>query len=233
MLSYVAATTFSLLPAIGRNAAKLGEVADYMGWLRRNFGRIRPMSSRERLWETIAARIDATTTQGVELGVAFGYSSDWWLRRISAPQLVWDGYDRFTGLPRAWRQFTHKGAFDAGGKPPRIDDSRVTWHVGDVEDQLPGLRLNRGDAGTGRVLVLFDLDIFEPSRVAWDLLKDQLRPGDVLYFDEAFDDDERRLLDEHILPWGSFTLIGASPLALALEVRLVGSADKQAIVSAS
>jgi hypothetical protein len=72
---------------------------------------------------------------------------------------------------------------------------------------------------TQQFVILFDLDIFEPSLAAWDHLKSSLRPGDLLYFDEAFDSDERRLLDEHILPTGSFECIGATPTALALQVK--------------
>ena len=97
-----------------------------------------------------------------------------------------------------------------------IDDMRVTWHVGDVEDTLKDLILDRNESQ--QFVVLFDLDLFEPSRAAWDHLRDSLRPGDLLYFDEAFDADERKLLNELILPVGKYEYIGATPLALGLQV---------------
>ena len=45
-------------------------------------------------------------------------------------------------------------------------------------------------------LVLFDLDIYEPTAFAWEVISAHLRAGDVMYLDEAFDGDERRVLDE-------------------------------------
>ena len=62
------------------------------------------------------------------------------------------------------------------------------------------------------------MDIYEPSLVAWNYLRVHLRVGDLLYFDEAFDQDERRMLTEVILPSGKFKFIGASHLSLALKV---------------
>jgi hypothetical protein len=52
-------------------------------------------------------------------------------------------------------------------------------------------------------LILFDLDICEPTAIAWNALSSALRPGDLLYFDGAFDRDERRVLGEMVLPSGS------------------------------
>ena len=68
-------------------------------------------------------------------------------------------------------------------------------------------------------MVLFDLDIYEPSKVVWEHFRMFLRPGDLLYFDEAFDRDERHLLDHLVLPSGRFQLIGSTPMALAIEVQ--------------
>jgi hypothetical protein len=64
--------------------------------------------------------------------------------------------------------------------------------------------------------------VYEPSKVAWDWLRPHLRPGDILYFDEAFDADERRLLDDTVLPAGTFDYIGATDMNLALEIRTLG-----------
>jgi hypothetical protein len=47
--------------------------------------------------------------------------------------------------------------FDAGGTPPEITDSRLTWHIGTIEDTLPRLELD----ATCRLFVLFDLDLYE------------------------------------------------------------------------
>jgi hypothetical protein len=134
--------------------------------------------------------------------------------------VVWHGFDRFTGLPRAWREY-EQGTFDAGGKPPAIDDERAHWHVGDVQDTLGAVDL--AAARDAQWLVLFDLDIYEPTVFAWEVINAHLRPGDVIYLDEAVDRDERRVLDEMILPSIGCEYVGATPFALGLVVtRPVG-----------
>jgi hypothetical protein len=157
---------------------------------------------------------------GLEFGVAFGFATRWWLGH-HGPELIvsWDGFDRFTGLPRSWHGLP-AGAFDAGGKTPAISDERITWHVGEVERTISAVDPVKFAAG--RRLAYFDFDLYEPTKVAWDWIKPHLRIGDILYFDEAFDADERRLLNEDVLPSGRYDAIGATALSLALVVREVG-----------
>ncbi|UUY04102.1 hypothetical protein LRS13_00815 [Svornostia abyssi] len=80
------------------------------------------------------------------------------------------------------------------------------------------LELDLDEVATGSRLILFDLDLYEPTLVAWNVLGPLLKPGDVLYFDEAIDDDERRILNEELLPSGKFEYVGASSLGLGLVV---------------
>lgn len=207
---------FRLSPRLRYKMANIGDVADYVSWVTANFGAFEPSATREDLWELMRSRLGSGRVRGAEFGVAWGYGSGWWLDHVDDPAFRWDGFDRFTGLPRAWRKLD-AGHFDADGTPPPIDDSRVTWHVGDVEDHIDDLEINRTQ--TDQLVILFDLDIFEPSLVAWEYLRPHLRSGDILYFDEAYDSDERRLLDEHVLVAGDFELIGATPMALALVVK--------------
>jgi hypothetical protein len=192
-----------------------GEIANYVSWVTEVFGNTGFLPTREKLWEQMAQKVSQGQTRGIEFGVAFGYGSDWWLKRFPKASLRWDGFDRFTGLPRAWRDLD-AGTFDAEGRTPDIDDQRVTWHVGDVEDKLKDLTLDRDEEM--QLVVLFDLDIFEPSLTAWEYIRDSLRQGDLLYFDEAFDADERRLLNEHILPSGKFECVGATSTGLGLQI---------------
>jgi hypothetical protein len=212
---HLAARVFSRSKRVRRKFANIGEIADYVDWLREHFGDVHLAMRREEVWEALASRVHAERVLGMEFGVAWGYGSGWWLERLPSRQLHWDGFDRFTGLPRAWRDLD-SGHFDAGGNTPDIDDDRVTWHVGDVEDHLADLDLDR--TTPGQAVVLFDLDIFEPSLAAWNHIRGSLRPGDLLYFDEAFDLDERRLLTDHVLPSGSFEFVAATPLTLGLAV---------------
>jgi hypothetical protein len=207
---------FALSASLRRKVTNMGEVADYYSWVTEHFGDVRPVRYREELWSMMSRRLSPGTARGIEFGVAWGYGTSWWLRHITDEGLRWDGFDRFTGLPRSWRDLP-LGHFDTDGKPPAIADNRVTWHVGDVEERLTDLNLDRDPSS--QFVILFDLDVFEPSLAAWQHICGNLRPGDLLYFDEAFDRDERHLLDHFVLPSGRFEYVGSTPLALALAVQ--------------
>jgi hypothetical protein len=210
------ARAFASSSMLRRKMKNAGDVADFVDWQLDRFGTSHIYSRREDLWEGLMRRLDSSEPLTVlEFGVAWGYSTQWWLARLEDPNVVWHGFDRFTGLPRPWRGL-RAGAFDAEGKPPEISDARLRWHVGDVEERLP--ELPTSDLERARRLVLFDLDIYEPTAVAWSYLAPWLRAGDLLYFDEAMDDDERKVLDELVLPTGAVEYIGATASALALVV---------------
>jgi hypothetical protein len=53
----------------------------------------------------------------------------WWSQHLSQPDATLVGFDRFEGLPEDWRQGRESGRFKTG-KPPRIDDSRVSFQIG-------------------------------------------------------------------------------------------------------
>jgi len=201
---------------------EVGEIARYLHWLGDNFAVAKIYGRRERLWEEMGRQLEGDEFRGIEFGVAWGYLTQWWFRRYTNNLIAWDGFDRFTGLPRKWRNLD-KGAFDAKGNPPAIKDGRITWHIGDVDDKIQDLEFP-GDRNY-RLVVFFDLDIFEPSYVAWQKALPELREGDMLYFDEAFDLDERRLLNEYVFPSGTFKFVGATYRALALEVIEITSTN--------
>ncbi len=215
---YGAVRLFRASSRLRQKMVNVGEIADFVGWMGANFSDAAVVPTREKLWDLMVRRLSQPAIRGVEFGVAFGYSTEWWLTRLPGSGVSWDGFDRFTGLPRAWRDLP-AGAFDNQGQPPDLADPRVVWHVGDVENTITDLIVDR--TTPQQLVVLFDLDIFEPSLRAWEHLRDSLRPGDLLYFDEAFDDDERLLLDRHILPAGRYQCVGATPTALALQVEAV------------
>ncbi len=213
-----AARVFRSVGPVRRAATLTGQIADYTTWQIDHFGTDwRLVARREELWHQMAERLRPTRpVLVIELGVAWGYATHYWLDSLVAERsdLEWHGFDRFTGLPRAWRRFP-AGAFAADG-PPAIDDPRVHWYVGDVEDTLEELDLSAYP--DHQKLVLFDLDLYGPTAVAWQKLAPVLGPGDLLYFDEALDMDERRVLDEEVLPSGTYDHLGSTSLSLALEV---------------
>lgn len=206
---------FSFRP-IRRKIARIGEVAEYLDWVDTTFpGNAVLHSRRERLWKAIHASLAPNSIRGFEFGVAWGYATEWWLREV--PQISrWDGFDRFSGLPRAWRQLPAGTFSTEDGLPPEISDPRVFWSVGNIEDTISTLDTSR--KLNEKWVVLFDLDLFEPSLAAWTAITGSLRTGDVIYFDEAFDREERHLIVHSVLKQHDFTVIGLTPLALALRV---------------
>lgn len=212
----MAAKAFRRSPVLRNRVRNAGEIADFIDWQTERLGDAKVYRSREKLWTEMAKRIDPDRSwHGVEFGVAWGYATEWWLRRLPLTS-SWDGFDRFTGLPRGWRE--HKpGAFDTGGQPPDISDPRVRWHIGDVEETTRDLDVDSITNG-GR-LVLFDLDIYEPTAAAWEAVQPLLQPGDLLYFDEAMDPGERRVLNEFVLPAKEIAYIGCTSMGLGLEIR--------------
>lgn len=212
-----AARLFRASSMLRNKTANVGDIADFIDWQHRVyasppafFGR------REKLWERLAKRLDPNRPLvALEFGVAWGYATNWWLCRLGGRDVVWHGFDRFTGNPRAARAL-RRGAWDAGGEPPAIEDERVRWHVGDVEDTFGEIDL--AAVRDSQWLILFDLGFYEPTAFVWEVISAHLRPGDLMYLDEAAESEERRVLDEMILPSNICEPIGATPLALGLAV---------------
>ncbi len=194
-----------------------GSIAEYTFWLESQFGKVHIRNSRETLWLEVINQKEKQLVC-IELGVAWGYTTQWWLERTGNQIHSWDGFDLFTGLPNRWRYFP-AGTFSAEGKTPEIYDSRVKWHVGDVKETTQSFQPNVSESQT--IVVLFDLDLYDASLDSWINLRSLLRPGDLLYFDEAFDLDERKLIVEHVLTTFNCTLFAVSWAALVLEIESV------------
>ena len=92
----------------------------------------------------------------------------------------------------------------------------MRWHVGDVKDTLG--TVDFAAARDAQWLVLFDLGRYEPTAFAWEVISAHLRPGDLVYLDEAAHPDERRVLDEMILPSIDCETVGTTPYALGLVI---------------
>ena len=205
-----------------RNAVQFGQSLEYSLWVIRKFGTDTVFfATRERLWHRMLSCLRQDSQVSVlEFGVAYGYTPKWWLPRCTLIN-KWYGFDTFTGLPCAWRHFA-VGAFDADGRPPALSDPRIEWIVGRIEDTVSASRIeatcSTEKARTQRVFI-FDLDLYEPTRHAAEFVFPRLQEGDILYFEEAADWVERRVLLEE-MPKASkpLMLIGATPMALAMQV---------------
>jgi hypothetical protein len=230
-MAHAAITVCRALPRrVLRNVAAFAQSLEFADWVLREFGaQSRFVSTRERLWSRMReAMVPDGETVALEFGVAYGYATRWWLEHVEGISR-WHGFDTFSGLPEAWRHFP-AGAFDADGRPPEIDDSRVSWVVGRVEETVTRdvVRAALFDGAGDRrpCLCLLDLDLYVPTRHVISVLAEELQAGDILYFDEAADLDERRVLLELMKTMDhELELIAASPVGLALRVAAGGAGE--------
>lgn len=207
-----------------RNMSDLIQSLEFACWVAGRFGRGASfVPTRDRLWKRMIGTLDKDARVTVyEFGVAYGHVTRWWLSHCGFIG-NWYGFDVFTGLPKPWRHFK-AGAFSAGGNPPEIQDSRIEWIVGKVEETVSPAIIRKSADGrdrTQRVFIL-DLDLYEPTRHVLEQLFPLLKEGDVLYLDEAAYWDERAALLEMMnrvpVP---LELIGATPVAIALRVAKI------------
>jgi hypothetical protein len=178
------------LAPLVRRFATLHDHARFEEFLRsvdteRRSGDYRHFVTRAEHWNYLAELLrDRFSTEVIyEFGVANGNGARFWLDAL--PHTAYHGFDTFTGMPESYRQLP-VGILDVGGSPPFPSSDRVSWHVGLVEDTLDGVEF----ASRSNRLFVLDLDLYGPTRVVLDRLQKHLHSGDVLYFDEAFDNDE-------------------------------------------
>lgn len=213
-VAYALARVLNIVPRAAQTIDTIGSVVGFRRWCRMMGAQT--YTTREKLWkETVLTRLSQgdSSISIFEFGVAYGEATRWWLGNLPNPTLKFAGFDLFTGLPTAWRDLP-AGAFDAKGKPPEINDERVTWYVGDVGTTVKEIDWSHHQ---GRNFFIFDLDLFTPSLAVWEEIQNRMKPGDLLYFDEAFDIDERLLLKTYLLPTNRFEMLGASPFGLVLQ----------------
>ena len=201
-----------------------GQLVDYMIWAKSISIDVKFFGTRKNLLRKVFESHDGEICLVVELGVARGALTKWGLKTFVSPNYSWIGFDSFVGLPNDWvrngQVYLSRGAFSTGGQVPKILDNRLSFVVGDVMatcKQIPELLSNRTD---GKVLIIFDLDLFEPSLAAWKEISPHLHHGDLLYFDQAFDmEGERLLIDKYIMKEKNVELVGTSVIGCVIEIR--------------
>ena len=135
----------------------------------------------------------------------------------------WEGFDTFAGLPEPWKragvEVMDSGAFapsDADDRFPNIESScPIVWHEGLIGDTITALERSRNEI----LLVLIDVDLLDPTRdiLGWMLLHGA--PGDIIYFDEAFDPfNEGLALSEATTAGLRFETLGYTDSGLAIRV---------------
>jgi hypothetical protein len=118
-------------------------------------------------------------------------------KSLTTRKFEYHGFDSFQGLPKKWRNF-EKGASTTKGVISAINNSNLTFHVGLIENTL-NENLAQQILTGNQLVIFFDLDLFSPSFHAYSFIRPHLKRGDILYFDEARDTDERKLLEMHVM----------------------------------
>jgi hypothetical protein len=119
--------------------------------------------------------------QILEFGVFKGGTIDYIAR--TRPDREIHGFDTFEGLPAGWSGMGYDtGAFSAGGRLPRVRNN-VRLHKGLFDVTLPVWI-----AGNDRPVALIhvDCDLYSSAKTVLALLRDRIKPGLIIVFDEYF-----------------------------------------------
>ncbi len=201
-----------------RIASDIGEIASFHLFIRERFSESRFFLTREAL-----ARHCLTEYAPIrlyEFGVASGEFCRFLLRKGSK-DLIYFGFDTFSGLPSDWERggitYLPKGAFNQNGKLPKIKNSRVNFIKGLTEDNLSELEVLMNE--TSNRMFILDMDLLKPTQILFDFIYPKLLPGDIIFFDQAFDShNERKIIIESVLTNPALMLVGVSGIAAAFLV---------------
>jgi hypothetical protein len=129
----------------------------------------------------------------------FGVYSGWTINKLAElrPDVRFDGFDSFHGLPSEWNGHLIK-YFDRKGIPPDVR-SNVSLHIGTFEETLPGF----ASSVSGVAFINIDCDIYESTATIFRELGGRITEGCVLVFDEyfcyhSFEQHERRAFAEFL-----------------------------------
>lgn len=153
-------------------------------WFQANGFRFTPLyANRYELYSALARDIADERVLYLEFGVYQGASLRAWSQLLRNPQSELHGFDAFEGLPETWNAYNPQGKFDTKGALPQIDDPRVAFHVGLFHETLPDFVAPERE----RLLVHIDADLYSSTKYVLESMKDAIRPGTILLFDEFYD----------------------------------------------
>lgn len=120
----------------------------------------------------------------LEFGVANGGSFRWWVDQIKSQDVIFYGFDTFTGLPEDWGHFK-KGDMSNGNNPPMIgNDQRHHFFQGLFQQTLPGFISTHIQDLNKRLVIHMDADLFSSTLYVLTSLAPFLKSGDIIIFDE-------------------------------------------------
>ena len=136
---------------------------------------------RFMLHDALLEQIGEQPINYFEFGVAGGNMIRHWSAKQQHPDSLFTGFDSFEGLPESW-EGKGEGHFDQKGNFPQIDDERVRFVKGWFQDSV-GAAL-RDARFEGMSVYHLDADLFSSTLFVLFQIHDQLKPGDLLIFDE-------------------------------------------------
>lgn len=120
----------------------------------------------------------------LEFGVWRGGTMGWWLNRLGRDSTLY-GFDSFEGLPEDWNLEHKTGQFDCQGKLPQLAAPNLRfikgWFEATVESFLATTSLKE------RLVIHMDADLYSSTVFVLRSMKDAMRPGTILIFDEYWD----------------------------------------------
>lgn len=204
---------FLSVKKISYSVTSFAEAVDFRLWSNDKFGPVKYFRTKNKLLEYLVETVNKWSEIEIyEFGVAFGETAQK-LNSTLDIKAKYFGYDTFEGLPTPWRRLP-VGALTTYGEIPQIQNINFCFHKGLIQETLP---LTFVDSDRPKVFI-FDLDLFEPTLFAWNYISRYLNSGDILYFDEAFDKDERVILENYVLNNIKYSVLGISVLGLVLIV---------------
>ena len=194
-----------------------GDVSRFLLWQYSEFRELKIYVTKKSHFKRVIEEAKSSNKlfEVFEFGVAHGYTTSYFLNSDKkAPGYIstYRGFDTFLGLPSGYRGFK-AGSFSNNGKFPDLESPKLFWHKGLVENTV-----NPDLFTVQPKLVIFDLDLHDPTLHVFNCLKTKLRKGDILYFDEAFDDGEFQIVKHEVLSNFKVEYLGTNGQSLALKI---------------
>ncbi len=176
-------------------------------WYADSGAHLHNLPDRFAVFDEAVPRVRGSRPLYLEFGVYRGRTLRYWASRLTAPEARFVGFDSFEGLPEDWQANAQRGSFSVG-KPPEVDDERVSFVVGWFDETLASYEPPPHD----QLIVNLDCDLYSSTRVVLDWLGKHQRAGTLVYFDDLFNRDHQwRALREWLADGGR----AARPVAMA------------------
>ncbi len=189
------------------------EVIEYRVWLRKVFKTIKIYRHKELLLDEILRKCNsAKRITYFEFGVAFGEMTSYLTSKTTIP-FQYYGFDTFEGLPKAWRKLP-AGAISAKGQIPNLVGENISFRKGLIKETISEVDFS----SDYMKCFIFDFDLYEPTLFAFKHVIPEIKIGDIVYFDEAFDSDERIIIDNYFLELFEYSVLGATPFAIVFVI---------------